>query len=319
MEDVLVSVIVTAYNVERYIDECMESIVNQSYKNLEIIIVDDGSPDSVPEKCDMWKEKDERIKVIHKSNGGVSSAKNAGLSIATGELVGFVDGDDCIAFNYYETLVNVLENSKSDIVRMGMERIDEKGKCINRIIPKEASYSGYEALKCIGKDDGIFIMNQLSLSKREVFKNIYFPEGRICEDTAVAHQVYMKINKLTVLSNDLYRYRIVPESIMHKEVAVNRLDIIEALYNRYLAYENAGYTELLVDTCTIAKNKMWMLGKIKFVTKADKERNQQIIKMYRYMYRNVGKFLSIQCTLCYIFPCLYNKMRERVKVNKKLM
>lgn len=216
MEDLLVSVIVTAYNVEKYIDECIESIVNQSYKNLEIIIVDDGSPDSVPQKCDAWRERDTRIKVIHKTNGGVSSAKNTGVAAATGELIGFVDGDDCIALNYYETLVNALKKNESDIVRMGMERIDENGKFINRVIPKKASYSGYEALQCIGKDDGIFIMNQLSLSKREVFENISFPDGRVCEDAAVAHQFYMKIKKLTVLPYDLYRYRIVSQSIMHK-------------------------------------------------------------------------------------------------------
>ena len=315
MEDLLVSVIVTAYNVEKYIDECIESIVNQSYKNLEIIIVDDGSPDSVPQKCDAWRERDTRIKVIHKTNGGVSSAKNTGVAAATGELIGFVDGDDCIALNYYETLVNALKKNESDIVRMGMERIDENGKFINRVIPKKASYSGYEALQCIGKDDGIFIMNQLSLSKREVFENISFPEGRVCEDAAVAHQFYMKIKKLTVLPYDLYRYRIVSQSIMHKKIVIKRLDIIEALYDRFLSYQNSGYIELLADTCNIAKNKMWILGRIKFVTKADKARKQQIIKMYR----NVEKPVSIQCTLCYFFPYLYNKMRERLKFKRNFM
>ena len=297
MEDLLVSVIVTAYNVEKYIDECIESIVNQSYKNLEIIIVDDGSPDSVPQKCDAWRERDTRIKVIHKTNGGVSSAKNTGVAAATGELIGFVDGDDCIALNYYETLVNALKKNESDIVRMGMERIDENGKFINRVIPKKASYSGYEALQCIGKDDGIFIMNQLSLSKREVFENISFPEGRVCEDAAVAHQFYMKIKKLTVLPYDLYRYRIVSQSIMHKKIVIKRLDIIEALYDRFLSYQNSGYIELLADTCNIAKNKMWILGRIKFVTKP----------------------VSIQCTLCYFFPYLYNKMRERLKFKRNFM
>ena len=169
------------------------------------------------------------------------------------------------------------------------------------------------------KDDGIFIMNQLSLSKREVFENISFPEGRVCEDAAVAHQFYMKIKKLTVLPYDLYRYRIVSQSIMHKKIVIKRLDIIEALYDRFLSYQNSGYIELLADTCNIAKNKMWILGRIKFVTKADKARKQQIIKMYRYMYRNVEKPVSIQCTLCYFFPYLYNKMRERLKFKRNFM
>lgn len=317
MEDRLISVIVTAYNVEKYIDQCIESIVNQSYKNLEIIIVDDGSPDCVPQKCDQWKEKDTRIKVIHKINEGGSSAKNAGLAVATGDLIGFVDGDDYIAPDFYEVLVHALEKSKSDIVRIGMQRISENGEIINRVIPQMAEYSGYEALEQIGKkDDGIFVMNQLSLSKREVFENVSFPMGRVCEDAAVAHQFYMKIKKLTVLPYDLYRYRIVSQSIMHKGIAVRRLDVIEALYDRYLAYQKAGYIELLADTCTVAKNKMWMLGKIKFVTKEDKERKRQIISMYRYMYRNTGKLINIQCTLCYMFPYLYNKMRERVRFNR---
>ena len=92
----LISVIVPIYNVEKYLARCVDSIVNQTYKNLEIILVDDGSPDSCPDICDVWKEKDDRIKVIHKKNGGLSDARNAGLDIAQGEYVAFVDSDDFI-------------------------------------------------------------------------------------------------------------------------------------------------------------------------------------------------------------------------------
>lgn len=317
MKERLISVIVTAYNVEKYIDQCIESIVNQSYKNLEIIIVDDGAPDFVPQKCDQWKEKDTRIKVIHKINEGGASAKNAGLAVATGELIGFVDGDDYIAPDFYEVLAEALERNKSDIVRTGMQRISENGEIINCVIPQMADYSGYEALLQIGKDDGIFVMNQLSLSKRTVFDNITFPEGRIYEDTAVAHKFYQNAQKLTVLPCDLYRYRIVPYSVMHADVSIKRLDVIEALYDRFVDYQKAGYTELLADTCKIAKNKMWVLGKIRYVTKAEKERKEQVIEMYRYMYKNVKKFINIRCALCYLFPWFYNYIRGIVRFSKE--
>ena len=98
----LISVIVPIYNVEKYLDKCIESIVNQTYKNLEIILVDDESPDNCPEICDKWAERDSRIKVIHKENGGAGSARNAGIEASSGEWIGFVDGDDWIEPNMYE-------------------------------------------------------------------------------------------------------------------------------------------------------------------------------------------------------------------------
>ena len=98
----LISVIVPVYNTAKYLDKCITSIINQTYANLEIILVDDGSTDDSPAMCDMWTEKDSRIKVIHKQNGGASSARNAGLDIMSGELVGFIDSDDYIAPDMYE-------------------------------------------------------------------------------------------------------------------------------------------------------------------------------------------------------------------------
>ena len=100
-----ISVIVPVYKVEKYLDKCVESIVNQTYKNLEIILVDDGSPDNCPAMCDEWAEKDERIRVIHKENGGLADARNAGMDIATGDYIGFVDSDDWIEPNMYEVLL----------------------------------------------------------------------------------------------------------------------------------------------------------------------------------------------------------------------
>ena len=120
--DKLISVIVPVYNVEKYLNKCVESIVNQTYKNLEIILVDDGSPDNCPQMCDAWAKKDCRIKVIHKKNGGASSARNAGLDAATGEYIAFVDGDDYLSAEIYEKLLNLSLLYKAQIVRCGVVR-----------------------------------------------------------------------------------------------------------------------------------------------------------------------------------------------------
>ena len=102
MDNLLVSIIVPIYKVEEYLDECVESIINQTYSNIEIILVDDGSPDRCPQLCDEWAKKDNRIKVIHKENGGVSSARNAGITLSKGEWIWFVDSDDTAQINALE-------------------------------------------------------------------------------------------------------------------------------------------------------------------------------------------------------------------------
>lgn len=111
----LISIIVPVYKVEKYLDKCVESIVEQTYKNLEIILVDDGSPDNCPAMCDEWAKKDSRIKVIHKKNGGLSSARNAGLDGCTGDYIYFLDSDDYIADNCIEMLFNAIVSDGSDM------------------------------------------------------------------------------------------------------------------------------------------------------------------------------------------------------------
>ena len=119
----LISIVVPVYKVEPYLDKCISSIVNQTYKNLEIILVDDGSPDNCPAMCDAWAEKDNRIRVIHKPNGGLSDARNAGMYVATGELMAFVDSDDWIAPDMYEQLYRRLTEDGSDIAACGVQMV----------------------------------------------------------------------------------------------------------------------------------------------------------------------------------------------------
>lgn len=122
METKKISIIVPIYKVEQFIDKCIDSIVNQSYNNLEIILIDDGSPDRCPEICDEWAKKDSRIKVIHKENGGAASARNAGLEIATGDYIGFVDSDDWIDKDMYEFLIKQLPED-ADFIRCSLRKI----------------------------------------------------------------------------------------------------------------------------------------------------------------------------------------------------
>ena len=127
MDAPLISVIVPVYKVEAYLDRCVQSIVDQTYRNLEIILVDDGSPDNCPAMCDAWAEKDSRIRVIHKENGGLSDARNAGMAVTAGEFVGFVDSDDSIAPEMYQMLLERMNADGSDIAACGVEMVFEDG------------------------------------------------------------------------------------------------------------------------------------------------------------------------------------------------
>ena len=122
-----ISVIIPVYKVEEYISRCIKSVVDQTYSNLEIILVDDGSPDNCPAICDKWAEKDSRIKVIHKKNGGLSDARNAGMQIASGEFIGFVDSDDWISKEMYQLLYENMKENESDISACGVKLVWEDG------------------------------------------------------------------------------------------------------------------------------------------------------------------------------------------------
>ena len=121
----LISVIVPIYKVEKYLDRCVESLINQTYKNLEIILVDDGSPDNSPAMCDNYAKKDSRIKVVHKKNGGLSDASNVGMSVATGEFISFIDSDDYVSDDFFEVLYNTMITEKSDIVECSVVKFYE--------------------------------------------------------------------------------------------------------------------------------------------------------------------------------------------------
>lgn len=222
-----ISVIVPVYNVKKYIHKCVDSIINQTYKNLEIILVDDGSLDNCGKICDEYAKKDNRIRVIHKENGGLSSARNAGLEVATGEFIGFIDSDDFIAPEMYETLYNSIKTDGTDLavckiawVENGKIRCEEDGT--HTVI-------GFEEFVGV-RNYNVSACNRLY--KKDLWKNIRFPVGRICEDAFVEHLISGQCDKISCIDKGMYFYFIRNESIMTANYSVKRLDAAEAFLGR---------------------------------------------------------------------------------------
>ena len=229
MEMPLISVIVPVYNVEAYLDRCVQSIVDQSYKNLEIILVDDGSPDNCPAICDAWAEKDSRVKVVHKQNGGLSDARNAGMAIATGVLMGFVDSDDWITPDMYQHLHDLMAADHSDIAACGVEMVWEDGTP-----PRMLTKSGCcvlnqeEAMRAIIEESWLKQPVWYKLYKTALIRDISFPVGKYHEDVFWSYQAVARAQKVSVSDNVGYYYAQRSGSIMGEGYSLKRLDAVEA-------------------------------------------------------------------------------------------
>lgn len=223
----LISIIVPIYNVEKYLNKCIESIVNQTYENIEIILIDDGSNDNSGIICDEYAKKDNRIIVVHKENGGVSSARNKGLKIAKGEWISFVDADDWIEQNFCQTLLNKVTQEQADIALCGYNRItDNRIEKINANNQEVFLNSNEYLVKSLNPQTG-FGFCHMKLIKKEVLKSISFNERiEVGEDALFNIQLSTYIKKAVFLKQPLYNYRINNQSV------VKRYD--ENYANKYL-------------------------------------------------------------------------------------
>lgn len=203
----LISVIIPIYKVEKYLHKCVDSVINQTYSNLEIILVDDGSPDGCGRVCDEYAAKDSRIRVIHKENGGLSDARNAGLDIATGEYIGFVDSDDYIAQNMYEILLKNAEKSNADISLCGYYNEYEGGMIKNNYpVSEQKVLAASDGLKEVIYSKKYGIMAWTKLYKKELFKNVRYPKGHICEDVYVIGDIFENVKIAAFDTTPLYYY-----------------------------------------------------------------------------------------------------------------
>lgn len=224
------SIIVPVYQVEAHIDECITSILDQTFRDFELILVDDGSLDRCPAICDAYAQKDSRIRVIHHKNQGLSAARNTGLQAARGDYIGFVDSDDFIEASMYEKLLDNLEREKADISVCGRYKVwgDKK-------IQEQKS----NVYKVMDSAQALALMNTNVLGyfdvaawdkiyKRSCFKGIEFPEGKLCEDWFVMYKLFFNARRIVYDSIPLYNYRQRTGSITHGK-KVNTMSLVASL------------------------------------------------------------------------------------------
>jgi glycosyltransferase involved in cell wall biosynthesis len=250
----LISVIVPIYNVEKYLSRCIESIINQTYKNLEIILVDDGSPDSSPAICDAFAEKDSRVNVIHKKNGGVSEARNVAIDVSQGVYILFVDGDDFMAPDMIELLCDTLRSNKADVSSCGYINHYKVVEAPLDQDNKERVLSGELALEDMLYQRSITTSPWGKLYKKELFNEIRYPLGaKNAQDLAVTYRLLSRSKTVVINSSAKYYYQQREDSAVRSSFTSKRMDALGFAKNILVYIENA-HPSLI----SAAKNRLFM-------------------------------------------------------------
>lgn len=283
-----ISIIIPVYNVEKYLDRCIKSVINQTYKNLEIILIDDGSSDKSGDICDKYSKIDSRIISIHQENMGLSGARNTGLDVATGAFVGFVDSDDWIAPNMYELLINTAEQYNTDIVSSKYVLVTNENEYINN--------KNSLSIEVYNDDDKLkyYLRNSLSatsleipvctkLYNRNLFKEIRFPIGKIYEDIYTNYLLFSKAKQIAVINEVCYFYFQNKNSITKSQFQKKNLDLITACNQIIDAVVLESDSELLSLAITFkCKNYLSLLIKLVNV----KEESDLKKKLSKYIKEN---------------------------------
>ena len=222
----LITIVIPIYNVENYLHKCVTSVINQTYTNLEIILVDDGSPDKCGEICDEYEKLDKRIKVIHKTNGGLSDARNAGIDIATGKYISFIDSDDYIDQDYVEFLYNQISKYNTRMAICSHRVLYDTGKIIEKQTDEVSILDSKTVLERILYDEDIDLSTWAKLYDINLFKDIRFPKGRLYEDSATTYLLIDQCKKISIESKSKYNYVIRRSSITNNKFTAKKMDLI---------------------------------------------------------------------------------------------
>lgn len=313
MTQPLITVIVPVYKVEQYLNRCVDSIINQTYKNLEIILVDDGSPDRCGEICEEFAKADSRIRVIHKENGGLSSARNAGLDIMTGEYVGFVDSDDWIEPTMYEVLYNNILKSNAEISACGIQCDHSDGTYhfFNSNYPKQQQEETFIKTTAIRE---LIIAEKITnsacdkLFSKEIFANLRFRCGIVNEDFELMPQCIEKAEKVIFTPAPFYHYVMTEQSIMRGAFKESRFTEAEISRN-HMQYYKEKYPELYnyavakhVEICLVLIHASSQCGNF------EEKRKQIITEVKKSDFKTVFELLDTKTKIKYVLSKINIKL-----------
>lgn len=316
-----ISVIIPVYNIERYIERCIKSVIEQTYHNLEIILVDDGSTDASGEICDRYEKYDHRIRVIHKENGGLSDARNAGLEIATGDYIGYVDGDDWIDLNMYEEMLQAMEDCDAELAICRYKSI-YSGEIVDTSSHTIVPMSVDEVLDVhINEHPQYVIHNSVwsRLFKRQIVRDLWFPVGHNSEDIVYSTKALLRCTQVVYLDTAYYNYVCDrQDSIMNVRRGQRMIrDEIPFFRAQIELIGEAGYKELarkaaymfyrriLYYYTELRKNKENKVYAKELVKQVRKNR-KQIKKLYKQSFVKCGD--RVRMRLFCFSPALYAKV-----------
>ncbi|MBR5233560.1 MAG: glycosyltransferase family 2 protein [Clostridia bacterium] len=319
----LISVIIPVYNVEKYIDRSISSVIEQSYKNIEIILVNDGSTDNSGNICDTFAEKDCRIKVIHKSNSGVSAARNSGIETATGDYLCFIDSDDYVSTDYVKHLFETAVKYNTDITTSNQYKIWHDGKQLE-LFTQKAPYgtvtlkSGIETLSDMLYGKTCYATCCCKLYKKEIFSDIRFPQYRMGEDSFTMYKCFLKAESVAHLYQPDYYYVQHESSAMHTVDFSKFYDYIE-LSDAFMRIVTKDYPELFLPAVNrLIENNFWVYMKMR--TQPDKYqkelnhiiRNIKTFRKYALKDKNVCLRTRTACLLSFFGMNVLNKIYDNI-------
>lgn len=316
-----ISIIIPVYNVEKYIVECLESIVNQTYNNLEIILIDDASPDRCPEICDHYALRDNRVIVIHQNNMGLSGARNSGLKIATGDYILFWDSDDYLALDYCEKMLQATQCHHADITVGEIITVDETGKEINDDnglhFKQSRIVNNYEAMQMLicQKEMKGFACGKLY--KKEIVEGIVFPIGKVYEDRFTVPKYFHKAKTVYLCKGAYAYYRIRNSSISHMVSGEKFEDLLEA--ERWMIqYCEENYPDLAGQMKSVYFGRyihLWIL----LYDAGKNEEAKKLVDEMKIVYRNyarqseIRKVHKLSYKMIFIVPKLYRYLIHKLQ------
>ena len=282
----LVSVIVPIYGVEQYLERCIKSIQNQTYNNLEILLVDDGSPDNCGEICDKYAEKDSRIRVIHKQNGGLSDARNAGIEVASGEYYFLLDSDDWIHKQTIEIMMRMITDNNCDLAICGYQYAYEgkeyadKKLNLTDVLGQYKKVNSYRAQEIYFTNPDKRLEYTVAWNKiyhKDLFKNIRYPKGKVHEDEFTTFKLLHEAGNIGIIKEPLYYYFVRNDSIMG-EFKASRFDAFDGYLEKMRFYMKWNYPELATKSLLHA---MHMLCQYNAWNEAKKKELCNLVNQYR--------------------------------------